>query len=122
MANHKQSNPGFGHFEKDKASSLSQPKVTGSGGADTAKAGSVIGGAVGVPVPLACAAFTAVIGGTCFATSATQMDRINSVLVALVGCHRQMILEVLVLMPREMHDAIRHLSISTALTLCCLPL
>ena len=57
-------------------------------GADTAKAGSVIGDAVGVPVPVACAAFTAVIGGTCFATSAPQMDRINSVLVALVSARR----------------------------------
>ena len=53
--------------------------------ADTAKAGSVVAEALHVPVPLACAGFTAVVGGTCFAASAPQMDRINSVLVALVG-------------------------------------
>ena len=45
----------------------------------------MIGDAIGVPVPLACAAFTLLIGGTCFVTSASQMDRINSVLVALVS-------------------------------------
>ena len=52
--------------------------------ADTAKAGDVISTALGAPLPLAAAAFVAVVGGGCYATSAQQMDRINSALVGLV--------------------------------------
>lgn len=52
--------------------------------ADTSKAGTVIGSALGVPVPLAAAAFVGLVGGGCYATSAQQMDRMNSVLVGLV--------------------------------------
>ena len=83
----------------------------------------MIGAAVGVPVPLACAVFTAVIGGTCFATTAPQMDRINSVLVALVRRQQQMhvkaMLSDIALVLRELHDAGRRASVATALTRCC---
>lgn len=52
--------------------------------ADTAKAGDVLGTALGLPVPLAAALFVATVGGSCFLSSAQQMDKINSALVALV--------------------------------------
>lgn len=51
---------------------------------DTAKAGAVISNAAAMPIPEAAAAFVAVVGGTCMATSSRQLDRINSALVGLV--------------------------------------
>ena len=44
----------------------------------------MISTALGAPLPLAAAAFVAVVGGGCYAASAQQMDRINSALVGLV--------------------------------------
>lgn len=44
----------------------------------------MIGSALDAPVPLAAAAFVGIVGGACYASSAQQMDKINSVLVALV--------------------------------------
>lgn len=52
--------------------------------ADTAKAGDVLGTALGLPIPLAAALFVGTVGGSCFLATAQQMDKINSALVALV--------------------------------------
>ena len=68
--------------------------------ADTAKAGAVLGGALGLPVPAAAALFVTTVGGSCFVSSAQQMDKINSALVVIV------VLVFLVSLPTFAHGVV----------------
>lgn len=78
--------------------------------ADTAKAGDVLGTALGLPVPLAAALFVATVGGSCFLSSAQQMDKINSALVGLV---------VVVFLVRHPLPHSRPRQLSSCVALCC---